>query len=94
MKKLLLVFLFVLLSLVSVPSGTSRASTANSIEPLFSSSAPAQRKPYRRYRPYRGPVRAKSAPVGATAQCRDGTYSFSRNRRDTCSWHGGVAAWL
>ena len=33
-------------------------------------------------------------PAGATAQCRDGTYSFSRSRRGTCSWHGGVARWL
>jgi len=31
------------------------------------------------------------APVGATAQCGDGTYSFSRNHRGTCSHHGGVA---
>jgi hypothetical protein len=33
-------------------------------------------------------------PPGATAQCRDGTYSFSRTRRGTCSHHGGVARWL
>lgn len=32
-------------------------------------------------------------PVGATARCRDGTYSFSRSRSGTCSHHGGVAAW-
>lgn len=34
------------------------------------------------------------APAGASAQCRDGTYSFSRSRRGTCSHHGGVARWL
>jgi|SRR6185295_1174692 len=33
-------------------------------------------------------------PVGATAECRDGTYSFSRSRRGTCSHHGGVSEWL
>jgi uncharacterized protein YraI len=33
-------------------------------------------------------------PVGASAQCRDGSYSFSRSRRGTCSHHGGVARWL
>jgi uncharacterized protein YraI len=33
-------------------------------------------------------------PAGATAQCRDGTFSFSRSRRGTCSHHGGVARWL
>jgi hypothetical protein len=42
----------------------------------------------------RRPVRAARAPVGASARCRDGTYSFSQSRRGTCSWHGGVAAWL
>lgn len=33
-------------------------------------------------------------PYGASARCRDGTYSFSQNRRGTCSHHGGVAEWL
>ena len=33
-------------------------------------------------------------PAGATARCRDGTYSFSQSRRGTCSHHGGVATWL
>ena len=40
------------------------------------------------------PETCSSAPQGATAQCRDGTFSFSRNRRGTCSHHGGVAKWL
>lgn len=48
----------------------------------------------RRRRRYRRPVRARTAPAGATARCRDGTYSFSQNRRGTCSHHGGVAEWL
>ena len=30
-------------------------------------------------------------PSGATAICRDGTYSNSKHRRGTCSHHGGVA---
>lgn len=33
-------------------------------------------------------------PPGATAVCRDGTYSFSQHRSGTCSHHGGVAKWL
>lgn len=40
------------------------------------------------------PVHASKAPIGASARCRDGTYSFSQSRRGTCSWHGGVAVWL
>ena len=33
-------------------------------------------------------------PPGASAQCRDGTYSFSQHHSGTCSHHGGVAQWL
>lgn len=40
------------------------------------------------------PTHYSSVPAGATALCRDGTYSFSRSRRGTCSHHGGVARWL
>jgi hypothetical protein len=35
-----------------------------------------------------------AAPPGATAQCRDATYSFSQHHSGTCSHHGGVALWL
>ena len=34
------------------------------------------------------------APAGASAKCRDGTFSFSQHHQGTCSHHGGVAAWL
>jgi hypothetical protein len=37
---------------------------------------------------------ANAPPPGATAICRDGTYSFSQHRSGTCSHHGGVARWL
>jgi hypothetical protein len=40
------------------------------------------------------PETCSSAPQGATAQCRDGTYSFSKSRSGTCSHHGGVSKWL
>src|SRR6266853_921543 len=40
------------------------------------------------------PENCSGPPPGATAQCRDGSYSFSRSRRGTCSHHGGVAKWL
>ena len=39
------------------------------------------------------PAYAPSRPFGASAKCRNGTYPFSRNRRGTCSHHGGVATW-
>ena len=40
------------------------------------------------------PVRSSSVPVGATAECRDGTYSFSLHASGTCSHHGGVKIWI
>jgi len=33
-------------------------------------------------------------PAGATAKCRDGTYSYSEHASGTCSHHGGVGRWL
>jgi len=67
---------------------------------LFSSAfgqGDRHRRPY--YRNVQGqrvhsPVFRKTAPAGATAKCRDGSYSFSQNHRGTCSHHGGVAQWL
>jgi hypothetical protein len=40
------------------------------------------------------PMASQSRPSGATARCRDSTWSFSENHRGTCSHHGGVASWL
>ncbi|CAL8472887.1 DUF3761 domain-containing protein [Caballeronia sp. S22] len=37
--------------------------------------------------------RSGTVPAGATAQCRDGSYSFSQHHSGTCSRHGGVASW-
>jgi hypothetical protein len=39
------------------------------------------------------PEYSSNAPAGWSAQCRDGSYSFSEHRRGTCSHHGGVARW-
>ncbi len=40
------------------------------------------------------PYKAPAIPNGASAKCRDGSYSFSQSRRGTCSGHGGVMTWL
>jgi hypothetical protein len=40
------------------------------------------------------PETCSSVPDGATAQCRDRSYSFSKSRRGTCSHHGGVSKWF
>jgi hypothetical protein len=36
------------------------------------------------------PIQIQRRP---TAVCRDGTLSYSQNRRGTCSHHGGVRSW-
>jgi hypothetical protein len=33
-------------------------------------------------------------PAGASARCRDGSYSFSVHHPGTCAHHGGVSNWL
>lgn len=40
------------------------------------------------------PAYSDGIPARASAQCRDGTYSFSQHKSGTCSRHGGVATWL
>jgi len=40
------------------------------------------------------PTHYNTQPSGASALCRDGTYSFSQSRSGTCSHHGGVQSWL
>ncbi|CAB4688573.1 MAG: DUF3761 domain-containing protein [Actinobacteria bacterium] len=37
---------------------------------------------------------AATPPSGASAICRDATYSYSLHHSGTCSHHGGVARWL
>lgn len=42
-----------------------------------------------------GPAKSRDGgkPEGASARCRDGTWSFSHTRSGTCSRHGGVERW-
>src|SRR5689334_9308189 len=37
---------------------------------------------------------AASSPTGATAKCKDGTYSHAAQHQGACSHHGGVAEWM
>ncbi|WP_081290368.1 DUF3761 domain-containing protein [Mycobacterium asiaticum] len=41
-----------------------------------------------------GLLESGGPPPGATAICRDGTYSFGTHRSGTCSGHRGVQRWL
>jgi hypothetical protein len=39
-------------------------------------------------------ILAAQAPQGATAKCRDGTYSHAASHKGACSHHGGVDSWI
>jgi hypothetical protein len=83
----------------SAAAQTNAPTTANSAQGQATSSAvtalaPACARDYYKnvdgicvHRPARN-------PKGATAKCRDGTYSYSRHASGTCSHHGGVATWI
>lgn len=62
----------------SAPSQTPPPPTSGSAE---SSQIPTVRAP-------------AGAPAGATALCKDGTYSTSKVHTGACSHHGGVSQWL
>lgn len=62
--------------------------------PTETSSVPTRESKSSTYNDDKPKTVEKSNPSGATARCRDGTLSYSRNRRGTCSWHGGVAVWF
>ena len=40
--------------------------------------------------PANKPAANKTPPKGATAQCKDGSYSMSKEASGQCSGHGGV----
>ena len=40
------------------------------------------------------PDEAAASTTGATARCKDGTYSHVEQRRGACVRHGGVAQWM
>lgn len=96
--------LLVILSLVlSVISGSDAIAKSPSKHDYSQAAEPRETdlQTHRHYRNRDGqevhsPSKSKNgvAPSGASAQCRDGTYSFSKHARGTCSHHGGVSNWL
>ena len=93
---------------VSYPVPTEPVATQPA--PVYAQPTPAYSEPAPAYVPPAGttdqtytnvdgnqipvPQYAPAAPPGATAQCGDGTYSFSQHHSGTCSHHGGVSQWL
>ncbi len=77
-------------------NGSSGYVLSSYLKPYSSSNTTSGIKYYTNSEGHRiqSPTNYNSQPAGATALCRDGTYSFSQNHRGTCSHHGGVARWL
>jgi hypothetical protein len=69
----------------SPPAETQSKATQNNV-PRYYTNRDGER--------VQSPTYSNSIPSGATAECRDGSYSFSRHHQGTCSHHGGVARWL
>jgi len=81
----------------SAPSSTSASAAARQSPPATGTGGNSSSGYYtnsRGRRVQRPTFSENGPPDGATAQCRDGSYSFSQSRRGTCSHHGGVSRWL
>jgi len=77
----------------AVCKGTATTTTTVSRPaPSAQVSRPAPAAPATRA-PASGQNTNPGGPNGATAKCRDGSYSHSAHRAGTCARHGGVAQW-
>ncbi len=100
MKKLLAIALLSLSTLVVLPISAKEPRPAPVQAPKAEPNE-ADLQTHEHYKNKAGqavhsPAKSKTGamPAGASAKCGDGTYSFSKNHRGTCSHHGGVADWL
>jgi hypothetical protein len=73
------------------PQGSAQSVTNGSTE-LVETGSYVNKEGYSVHRPAH--TVSGNVPSGASAQCRDGSYSFSMSHRGTCSRHGGVSRWL
>jgi hypothetical protein len=73
--------------------GSAPATAAGAASRTVGSAAATATAPTRAY-VGSAPGTFLGAPAGATARCKDGTYSMSKTHSGTCSRHGGVSAWL
>jgi hypothetical protein len=78
-------------STAAVTTTTERQLTTTTTRATSTTAAPTTTQPVATVPPATQPT--PDHPAGATAKCRDGTYSYSQSRSGTCSHHGGVAIW-
>jgi hypothetical protein len=69
----------------AAPAASKAAPAASKAAPAASKAAPAAKS---------AATAGNTDPTGATAKCKDGTYSKSKHHKGSCSHHGGVAEFL
>ncbi|WP_353887478.1 DUF3761 domain-containing protein [uncultured Spirosoma sp.] len=87
------------ISLATIPLTSTSYVSVHRPSPRHTRHRPVRTSTRRYYRNSAGnrvqsPTFYSAPPADATAECRDGSYSFSQSRRGTCSRHGGVKRWL
>jgi hypothetical protein len=70
---------------------TARTTAAPRTPPEEQETVPPASTTVENREPGRAPV--TTARAGATAKCKDGTYSHAKHHTGACSYHGGVAEW-
>jgi hypothetical protein len=79
----------------AAPAATSTSAAPAATMPAAASAAtPAVAKTSTATKSVPTATAGNTDPTGATAKCKDGTYSKSQHHSGTCSSHGGVAEWL
>jgi hypothetical protein len=96
MKKLSLLLATAFAALVTTTGAVAQPAATPSASPAHATASVCKVGYYKNVSGHcvRRPTKAASAPAGATAKCRDGSYSFSEHASGTCSHHGGVARWI
>jgi hypothetical protein len=77
-------------TMILVGSTSGHAQTVSPAAPTAASPTASQNSPAKLTQP----EERKWSAVGATAQCRDGTYLHGKLDQHACADHGGVRKWL
>ena len=77
----------------SAPAATPPASSVPSSGSAMKAEAPTTTAPKSTASTSKSTT-GNTDPTGATAKCKDGTYSKSKHHGGTCSKHGGVDQWM